>query len=210
MRDGKVRRLDQRRRHRRLRHPGFLFAILLIVCSRAAALPRLVPLRGLVSDHWRGSSRPGSATTSGTSRCRSSRSSSAGSTLAGDQELLPRESTNGTSDALKGLTSAACSTATSSATRAAGGGGAFPPPSSGSLFTSALLIEVIFRSWPGLLGFEAAISATTRSCWHSTSTARGPLDPDQRPPYAYVDPVSTSPAGDVTRASHPVGRRLTR
>ena len=53
-----LRRLDQRRRHRRQRDPGFLFAILLIVLFAGGSYFDWFPLRGLVSDNWR-RARPG-------------------------------------------------------------------------------------------------------------------------------------------------------
>ena len=39
--------------HRRQRHPGFLFAILLIVLFAGGSYLDWFPLRGLVSDNWR-------------------------------------------------------------------------------------------------------------------------------------------------------------
>ena len=53
MRDGtQLRRLDQRRGDRRQRHPGFLFAILLIVLFAGGSYLDWFPLRGLVSENW--------------------------------------------------------------------------------------------------------------------------------------------------------------
>ena len=76
-----VRRLDERRRHRRLRDPQLSLRDPADRPVRRRQLPRLVPaprahVRPLAGARL---GRPASATTSGTSRCRSSRSSSAGS-----------------------------------------------------------------------------------------------------------------------------------
>ena len=145
--------------------PSFLFAILLIVLFAGGSFLDWFPLRGLTSDHWRELCwPPASATTSGTSRCRSSPSSSAGfATLTMltknsfleeiNKQYVDHRALQGPDEAPRALRPRLPQR------DAARRGGLSRPPSSASCSRAPLLIEVIFSlDGLGLLGFEAAIN----------------------------------------------------